>query len=163
MLPPSTSTTPGPATESHPDFLTEMGVGHPSVRRTPVLGPTDNSRRAHSSRTLVPTRKHQWITCERGAAMQITRRLTSPRPLVTDPEVPGTALVLCVDALTTWLSETLEEPCTVAMHRVRHDHGAGVALAFDLTTVREGRRLTRPCVARAYAHRSNAEFKALLA
>lgn len=95
--------------------------------------------------------------------MQITRRLSSPRPLVTDPEVPGAALVLCVDALTAWLSETLGEPCTVALRRVRHEHGVSVALAFDLTTVREGRRLTRPCVARAYAHRARAELKALLA
>jgi hypothetical protein len=95
--------------------------------------------------------------------MQITHRLTSPRPLVTDPEIPGAALVLCVDALTTWLSESLGEPCTIAIRRVRHDQGAGVALAFDLTTVTDGRRTTRPCVARAYAHRSRAELKALLA
>jgi hypothetical protein len=95
--------------------------------------------------------------------MQITRRLTSPRPLVTDPEVPGAALVLCVDALTAWLSETLGQPCTVTLRRVRHEHGVSVALAFDLTTVSEGRRLTRPCVARAYAQRSRAAFKALLA
>ena len=95
--------------------------------------------------------------------MQITRRLTSPRPLTTDPEVPGAALVLCVDALTAWLSETLGEPCTVAVRRVRHEHGVSVALAFDLTTVRDGHRMTRPCVARAYAHRARAELKALLA
>lgn len=95
--------------------------------------------------------------------MQITRRLTSPRPLVTDPEIPGAALVLCVDALTTWLGEALGQPCTIAIRRVRHEQGAGVALAFDLTTVTDGRRVTRPCVARAYAHRSRADLKALLA
>src|SRR3954454_16077376 len=61
-----------------------------------------------------------------GAAMQITRRLTSPRPLVTDPEVPRISLVLLCRALTPWLSEMPGELRAVALLLVRHDHGSGV-------------------------------------
>src|SRR3954454_10826012 len=114
MLSPCTSTMPDPATEGTPDFLTETGVGTSQrttdgragrnlpdpereppagtsrgIRRcpVPVLGPTDNSRCTHASRTLVPYQKASVDQERGGMAMQITRRLTSPRPLVTDPEV----------------------------------------------------------------------------
>jgi hypothetical protein len=95
--------------------------------------------------------------------MQITRRFSSTRPLVTDPAVPGAALVLSPDALRAWLDETLGEACAVAVRRVRYEPGASVALAFDLTTVRDGVRVTRPCLARAYSRSARGDLSHLLA
>jgi hypothetical protein len=86
--------------------------------------------------------------------MTITRPVGGQRPLLDDPRLPGASLVLSADALASWLSGMVGTPCTVTLRRVRHEPGASVAVSFDLTTTRDGRRSTQPYLARATAVRA---------
>src|SRR3954453_2167875 len=118
MLSPWTSTTPDPATEGTPDFLTELGVGT-SQRRTDAGTRTNGQFPACSYLPHAGAYQKAPVDHERGGtAMQITRRLNSPRPLATDPGGPGMEHALCLGSHGARLRGTLGEPCTVAMHRV---------------------------------------------
>ena len=95
--------------------------------------------------------------------MTITRRFDGQPPLVVDPEIRGAALVLSADSLAAWLGASLGTPCTVVVRRLRHQPGIRIVVGFDLTTAREGQRLTRTCLASAYADRPGPEMARLLA
>ena len=60
------------------------------------------------------------------------------RPLVEDSALPGTALVLDAECLQTWLSDSLGQPCSVHLRRLRYKPGTSVVVAFDLTTRHDG-------------------------
>jgi hypothetical protein len=80
------------------------------------------------------------------------------RPLVEDSALPGTALVLDPDRLQTWLSDSLGEPCSVHLRRLRYKPGTSVVVAFDLTTRHDGVPVTEPCLASAYAPHAEAKL-----
>ena len=77
------------------------------------------------------------------------------RLLVEDPSLPGGRLILTSSHLETWLSENLDQRCSVRLRRLRYKPGTSVTLGFDLTVERDGveghrtvpgEDLCQPCV-----------------
>ncbi len=84
------------------------------------------------------------------------------RLLVEDPSLPGGRLILTSSHLETWLSENLDQRCSVRLRRLRYKPGTSVTLGFDLTVERDGVKVTEPCLARTYASHASVKMSKTL-